>query len=172
MSRIRINKMIRQCIILLGLSLLASPLFSLPTDSREKIYIKADSSIYNYKTGFNIFEGNVKVDQGTTHITAEKLITKNDARHKISEAIAYGNDGLAHYWTLTKQAEPEIHAYAKVIKFYPSESNVTLEKQVEITQGENSFHGELIHYNSIDQTIIVPASKQGRSVIVYNPDKK
>ena len=171
MPPIRIKKIIRQWIILLGLSVLAAPLFALPSDSLEKVYIKADASIYNYKTGYNIFEGNVKVDQGTTHITAQKLITKSNAKHKISEAIAYGNDGLAHYWTLTKQAEPEIHAYAKVIKFYPGESNVTLEKQVKITQGENSFHGELIHYNSIDQTIIVPASKEGRSVIVYNPDK-
>ncbi len=144
---------------------------SLPSDSKQRIYIQANSSIYNYKTGFNVFEGNVKIDQGTTHITADKLVTKSGLKHKIIEAIAYGNQDLAHYWTLSKQSEPEIHAYAKVIKFYPIQSNVTLEKQVNVTQGENSFHGELIHYNSNDQTIIVPAANKGRAVIVYNPDK-
>lgn len=161
-------------LILLFLSLLllaTQPSLSLPSDSKQKVFIGADSSIYNYKTGFTTFEGNVQVDQGTTHITADKLTTKSDVGHKISEAIAYGTKGLAHYWTLSKPSEPEIHAYAKVIKFYPALSNVTLENQVNVTQGENSFHGELIHYNSNDQTIIVPASNKGRSVIVYNPDK-
>lgn len=143
---------------------------ALPSDSKMALHIKADSSIYNYKTGDNLFEGNVVIDQGTTHIRADKLITKSDLKHKLSEAIAYGDQALAHYWTLSKQNEPEIHAYAKVIKFYPAQSNVTLEKQVKVTQGENSFHGELIHYNSNDQTITVPASNKGRSVIVYNPD--
>lgn len=153
------------------LTLLISPHgLALPSDSRQALHIKADSSVYNYKTGFNIFEGNVIIDQGSTHITADRLITKSDIKHKISEAIAYGDQQLAHYWTLSKESEPEIHAYARVIKFYPIQSNVTLEKQVKVTQGENSFNGELIHYNSNDQTITVPASNKGRSVIVYNPE--
>lgn len=170
MSLIR-NKVISLTIASVLLLFVAQVSLSLPSDSKEKLFITADSSIYNYKTGFNVFEGNVQVDQGSTHITADKLITKSNSNHKLSEAVAYGKAQLAHYWTLTKQSEPQIHAYAKIIKFYPIESNVTLEQQVNVKQGENSFHGELIHYNSIDQTIIVPASNQGRSVIVYNPDK-
>lgn len=152
---------------------LSYPLLSsaLPTDKHEKVFIVADSTTYNYKTGMNIFEGHVKIDQGTTHITADKLITKSNPQHKIQEATAYGLEGLAHYWTLQKVNEPEVHARAKIIKFYPIESNVTLEQNVLVTQGENSFRGQLIHYNSNDQTIIVPATKNGRAVLVYNPDK-
>jgi lipopolysaccharide export system protein LptA len=170
MFRTFIKRFLNLFFLVLLSTLIASSSLALPSDSRQALHIKADSSIYNYNTGFNIFEGNVIIDQGTTHITADKLVTKSDLKHKISEAIAYGDQQLAHYWTLSKQSEPEIHAYAKVIKFYPAQSNVTLEKQVKVRQGENSFNGELIHYNSNDQTITVPASNKGRSVIVYNPE--
>lgn len=170
MFRTFIKRLLSLSFLALSTILVTQSGLALPSDSRQALHIKADSSIYNYKTGYNLFEGNVVIDQGTTHITADKLITKSDLKHKISEAIAYGDQQLAHYWTLSKQSEPEIHAYARVIKFYPSQSNVTLEKQVKVTQGENSFNGELIHYNSNDQTITVPASNKGRSVIVYNPE--
>lgn len=150
----------------------STSLWALETDSKEKLYIVSDSTIYNYKTGINIYEGHVKVDQGTSHITADKLITKNNSRHVMQEAIAYGYQELAHYWTIPKEGEKDVHAHAKVIKFYPITSNVTLEKNVIVTQGENSFKGELILYNKSDQTIIVPASQSGRAVLVYDPEKK
>lgn len=150
----------------------SSETFALEEDNKEKVYIVADSTLYNYKTGVNTFEGNVKVDQGTTHITADRLITKNNKQHKIREAIAYGIKTQAHYWTLPKVGDPEIHAHADIIKFYPQESNAVLEKNVVVTQGENIFQGQLILYNRNEQTITVPASNQGRSVLVYNPDKK
>lgn len=149
----------------------ALPAFAIKDDIKQKLHIIADSSIYNYKTGITIFEGNVKVDQGTTHITADKLTTKTNKNHKIQEAIAFGLKQPAHYWTLQKIGEPEMHAVANIIKFYPIDSNVTLEQNVVVTQGENSFQGQMILYNMGDETITVPASKNGRSVLVYNPDK-
>lgn len=143
---------------------------ALPTDKQEKVHIVSDTWTYNYKTGSSIFEGNVKVNQGTTHIRAERLTTKSNAQHQIQEAIAYGVKELAHYWTLPAVGDPEIHAIARIIKFYPITSNITLENEVTVTQGENSFQGQLIHYNMNDQTIAVPASKNGRAVVIYNPD--
>jgi lipopolysaccharide export system protein LptA len=149
------------------------PLISvgLPKDKSAPVHIIADSSIYNYKTGVNHFDGHVKVDQGTTHLTADRLITLNNDQHKMQMATAYGIGELAHYWTLPKVGDPEVHAHAKIIKFYPIESNVTLEQDVVVTQGENSFQGQLIHYNSNEQTITVPALDKSRAVLVYNPDK-
>lgn len=153
------------------LCIYSASIYALPSDNKEKVYIIADTTNYNYKTGVTQYDGHVKVDQGTTHITADRLITKNNNAHKMQEATAYGLTELAHYWTQPKQNEPEVHAHASIIRFYPSESNVTLEREVLVTQGENSFQGQLIHYNSIDQTITVPASKNGRAILVYNPDK-
>lgn len=173
MYQIRNGIIAHACIVFFGISIFIFPwlTFGLESDKKEKVYILADSGVYNFKTGIDIYEGNVKIDQGTTHITADRLITKKNDKHKIKEAVAYGITKLAHYWTLPNQKDPEIHAHAKIIKFYPIESKVTLEKNVLITQGENSFKGELIHYNRNDQTITVPATANARAVIVYNPEK-
>tara|TARA_R110000868_G_scaffold6389_10_gene36475 strand:+ start:1485 stop:1994 length:510 start_codon:yes stop_codon:yes gene_type:complete len=143
---------------------------SLKGDKKEKLHITADTTIYNYRNGMNYFEGHVLVDQGTTHLTADKLTTKANDKHQIQEAIAYGIEQLAHYWTTPKPGEPIVHAHAKIIKFYPLTMNTTLQGDVVMTQGENNFHGQLIHYNMGDQTIIVPETKNGRAVLVYNPD--
>lgn len=163
----------RRLPLLLFFIIIFNPLicFALDSDRKERVNVEADSVIYNYKTGLDVYEGNVKITQGTTHITADKLITKSNKDHRIKEATAFGLLTLAHYWTVPKMGDPELHARAKIIKFYPLESNVTLEQDVHVTQGENIFQGELIHYNSNDQTITVPALKNGRAVIVYNPEK-
>jgi len=146
------------------------PAHSLTADRKEKMHIKADATIYNYKKGMNYFEGHVQIDQGTTHVTADRLTTKLNDRHQIQEAIAYGAQELAHFWTAPKQDEPIVNAHAKVIKYYPQTLNATLQGDAYVTQGENNFQGQLIHYNMNDQTIIVPETKDGRAVLVYNPD--
>lgn len=159
------NKLVLLLLVIPPISCLA-----LEEDSKAPMYIVSDKSTYNYKNGTKTFEGHVKVDQGTTHLTADKLITKNNNENKMKEAIAYGLQENAHYWTVPKLGDKEVNALAKIIKVYPIDSNVVLENDVVITQGDNSFKGELIIYNRNDQTITVPESKQGRAVLVYNPD--
>ena len=156
--------------IILYLFFFNSITFALPEDHLQKIHIIADVWNYNYKTGVTIYEGNVQVDQGTTHITADRLITKCNNKHVIKEAIAYGLHKTAHYWTLPKPNDAIMHAYANVIKYYPLETNITLEQNVTVLQDKNSFQGQTILYNMNDQTITVPATENGRAVLVYNPD--
>jgi lipopolysaccharide export system protein LptA len=145
--------------------------FALPTDDTQVMQIVADSSQLNYKNRNNVYEGNVKIDQGTTHLAADRVTTQNNERHKLSEAIAYGTNQPAHYWTIPREGDKELHAYAKVIKFYPLKSTVILEGDVIVTQGENSFHGPSIIYNIKDQTVISPPTTQGRSTIIIEPNK-
>ena len=157
-------------LFLIGLSI-SSIALSLPQDKKELLHVAADSTIYNYKSGINVFEGNVKVDQGSTHITADKLTTKTNRQHDIQEMIAEGIKSPAHYWTTYEMGEPDIHAEANIIKFYPIDSNIILEKSVHMTQAENSFKGQMILYNSATKTITVPAAAKGRATLVYYPEK-
>lgn len=146
--------------------------FALKSDNIEKIYIMGDYAMLNYKTGIHTFEGHVKVDQGTTHVLADRIQTTNNHHHEIKEVTAYGLENLAHYWTLPKVGDAEIHAHAKIIKFYPLSSNATLEQHAIVIQGNNSFRGEQILYNMNDETITIPASKKGRAVLIYDPESK
>lgn len=144
--------------------------FALKTDNTKKIHIMGDYALLNYKTGIHTFEGHVKVDQGTTHVLADKIQTISNKFHKIKEVTAYGVQSLAHYWTLPKEGDLEIHAHAKIIKFYPENSNATLEQNAIVMQGNNSFRGDRVLYNMHDETITVPPSKGGKAVLIYDPD--
>lgn len=145
---------------------------ALPEDSTKTMHIISDSSTFNYKTGSNVYEGNVKIDQGSTHLTADRVTTANGDNHKMKEAIAYGlNNKLAEYTTLPKPGDPILHAKAKTIKFYPPTSMVVLEGNVIVTQGKNSFEGPVIIYNMKDQTVTAPASKTGRATVVIEPSQ-
>jgi lipopolysaccharide export system protein LptA len=145
---------------------------AMPEDNSKSMHIRADSTLLNYKSGFNSYEGNVKVTQGETHLDADRVTTQNNDRHKIAEAIAYGTKNLAHYWTVPRKGDPEFHAEARVIKFYPIKSTVVLEGDVAVHQGENSFHGPIIVYNMKDETIQVPPSDKGPATIVIQPTTK
>lgn len=155
---------------ILSFLLLLCPLaaLALPDDDKQMMHIEANSSSFDYKNGVNTYEGKVKIDQGSTHLSADKLVTHNNDKHKLSEAIAYGFDNFAEYTTKTKPEDPELHARAKVIKYYPIEGKVELEGDVLVTQGENSFNGPVIIYNIKDQVVNAPASNNGRAIIVID----
>ncbi len=146
-------------------------LLALPGDDQKIMHIVSDASTFNYKTGTNIYEGNVKIDQGTTHLTADRVVTTKNSKHKFDEAIAYGFTQLAEYTTLPKDGDAILHAKAKVIKFYPATSMVFLEGDVIVTQGKNSFQGAAITYNMKDQIVMAPPSKTGRATIIIDPNQ-
>ncbi len=146
--------------------LLPSHLSALASDQQALMYIAADSSQYNYKTRETCFEGAVKIDQGTTHLEADRVITKRNAHNKIQEALVFGIQQPAHYWTFPKKGEKMLHAHAKLMRFYPLESHLVLEGEVRVTQGENRFQGQIIVYNIKSQTITVPPTKNSRATFV------
>lgn len=145
--------------------------FALPNDSEKNMHITANSTLLNYKTGFNTYEGDVKIDQGETRLTADRITTQRNNNHKMEEAIAYGTKTLAHYWTIPREGDDVFHAKAKIIKFYPLKSLVILEGDVVVNQGNNSFQGPEIIYNIKDQTVVSPPTKKGRSTIIIEQTK-
>lgn len=161
--------MFRQLIKLISLLLYAGMVFALPDDTNKPLEITADTSLINYKTGINTYLGNVKINQGSSQVLADKVITKTDNKHKIIEATAYGLNKLAEYTTIPKQGDDLLDAKADVITFYPPTSTAVLTGHVIVTQGENNFHGPIIVYNIKDQVVTVPPSQNGQATIIIDP---
>ena len=162
---------IKRLLTAILLLLLASSLAALPEDHKTLMHIISDGSQYNYKMGETWFEGHVKIDQGSTHLEADRVITKRNAQNKIREALAFGLQQPAHYWTYPKKGEKMLHAYAKLMKLYPLESRIVLEGDVRVFQGENHFQGQIIVYNIKLQTITVPPTRNSRATFVIETDK-
>lgn len=152
--------------------LLCQSASALKSDTKKKVFIMSDFALLNYKTGIHTFTGHVLVDQGATHVSADKIQTISSKQHQIKQVTAYGLETLAHYWTIPKAGDSEIHARAKIIKFFPTSSNAILEKNAIVTQGNNSFRGDRILYDMHEETITVPASQHGKAVLIYDPNEK
>ncbi|MCD6038903.1 MAG: lptA [Gammaproteobacteria bacterium] len=155
------------------ISLLSMPilLFALPEDREQSFKIVANSSTFNYKTGMDTYEGNIKVDQGTSHLTADRLVTQKNKQHKMILATATGINKRAEYTTIPRKGDAVLIAKANIIKFYPPLSTVILEENVVVTQKKNSFYGSRIVYNMKDQIVTAPASQKGGATILIEPEQ-
>ncbi|MFC3907657.1 lipopolysaccharide transport periplasmic protein LptA [Legionella dresdenensis] len=146
---------------------------ALPEDRQQIAQLSADNADLNQQLHQGEYTGNVQFDQGTTHLRAEKAITKGNEQNKLTYAVAYGNkENPAHFWTKTAADKPELHAYAQEIKYYPEKNLVELVGDARVIQGENSFSAPKISYNTLKQHIVSESSATARTVIIFHPEKK
>jgi len=140
---------------------------------QAKMYIGADSAKIDKLTGDSIYEGHVKIDRGTTHVTADKLTVKS-ADGKAVLLTAYGNpQQLAHYQTKTSVDKPVLDAYALVINYYPPQRIVELIGQAKVTQGNNQINGPHLQYD-LNKKILVAikdnTNNSDRTSFVLDPN--
>lgn len=150
-SRTRHCKSRLQPMALALLMLLVTPLASaLPGDREQAIRISADSALRDEKEGFTVYTGNVKLQQGSLRISADKVTVHHrvDAAERI---VAEGNP--AH---LQEQPEPDkglLHARARVIEYFNSEERVQLRRQASIEQDGSLVTGDSIDYFIAEQRV-------------------
>lgn len=118
--------------------------FALPTDSKQPIHISADSAEISEPKGVATYTGNVELEQGSLHVTADKLTihTKNG---EVTLITAAGKRARFHQ-------QPEVDAApvqggARSISYFTNEQKVVLEGDAELKQAEDSFRGERIEYD-------------------------
>ena len=153
----------------------SSAAFALKSDENVPAYISAESAEMDRSTGEGIYRHEVKIDQGTTHITGEIVTTHNDKNNKIDEAVVNGNaSSQAHYWTLPEADKPELHARADVIRFYPQKQLVLLIGNASVAQGNNIIKSPRIEYDIEKQLLKSnqePGKASARTTIIINPNE-
>ena len=94
--------------------------------------ITADSGTFNQKTGIGTLEGHVKVDQGNTHLRANKVLIYQNKKHGINKLIAIGNP--AKYSAIPKGSNNPVFAQSKTIEYNPTTQQVTMKGKIVIQQ--------------------------------------
>jgi lipopolysaccharide export system protein LptA len=131
---------------------------ALPDDSQQPIHITADQALRNEKEGITIYNGHVELEQGSLHITADK-ITIYSIEEEADKIIAKGKPAL-----LRQQPELEkglIQARANVIEYYKKEARVHLKQDARIEQDGSLVTGETIDY-FIDEQLVKAGSNRTR----------
>lgn len=158
------------CVLLL---LLTSSCFALPEDKNEVINVRANSADLNQEKHMGKYIGSVELDQGSTHVRAAEAITEGNEKNELIKAVAKGNEKeQAHYWALTAQDKPPMHAYADNIYYYPERHLIELVGNAKVEQGTDSFSAPKISYDTEHQHVITQSDGKNRTVIIIHPEKK
>ncbi len=165
------NKHLRKLAgLLLTAWLLGGPaaVFALETDQGQPIRITADQALRDEKKGVTVYKGNVRLDQGSLHIEADRISVFHD-REEADRVLAKGSPAR-----LQQQPEPEkgpMHARARTIEYLRSVGRVLLKGEAFIEQDGSTVTGETIEYFIDDQRVIADSdqSVEGSRVEVVIP---
>lgn len=156
-------------ILFCNLFLFINNAYPLPTDKQQPMHIASNFAHWDGNANTTTLIGNVIITQGTTTVTADKLVLYSDKQNQIKQAIATGN--LASYTTTTDITKPKLHAEAQSIQYFPPTGEIILIGQAHVQQGDNTVTAPRLEYNMNAQTVVAPATQNGRTTIVIQPQQ-
>ncbi len=122
---------------------LSNPGFALPGDREQAIHISADKALRDEKKGLTVYSGNVVLDQGSLHISADR-ITVYRIVEEGDKIVATGQP--ARVQQQPNPGEELMRAHADVIEYYKSEDRLRLQSNAQIAQGGSTVKGQTIDY--------------------------
>ena len=146
-------------------------------DAKQPITISAETVSVNRSTGEGIYQHDVKIDQGSTHIRGEKVTTNNDGHNKLAKITIEGQRlKKASYETQMDANKPVLIASANIIYYFPQKNYVILTGDANIVQGDNSIQGEHIEYDIKAQRMRATAvennkGEKTRTTLIIKPEQ-
>ncbi|HEB97388.1 MAG TPA: lipopolysaccharide transport periplasmic protein LptA [Sedimenticola thiotaurini] len=132
---------------------------ALPEDSRQPITMEADGVEIDDGTGVSVYEGNVVVDQGSIHLTADRVVVTrkpNGANH----IVASGNPTTFRQRVEGKR-EP-IRGRSRKAEYDTDSEVVILIGDAVVTQGKDSFASDRIVYDRVRGQVRAGARAKGK----------
>lgn len=148
---------------------------ALSSDRDQNIRVQADSAVVDDKSGMSTYRGNVVVDQGTLHITADEvqIISKQNEVVKVVASTDLNSSHLAHYQQMPDNSKQLVEADARQITWFVKERQLELEGDASLRQThDTSFSGALIHYDANKGTVNAESGKQVPVETIFKPTKK
>src|SRR5436190_11994886 len=160
----KINKGYLLCLII---SILSSFAYAQPKNLVQTIYFESDSLSYNSEKKLGIYQGHIKLTQGTGVLTADYATSYSDQMGQITKVVAIGNP--ARYRALIFPNQPKLIATGNTIYYYPQKDWLEAVGNAEIIQGKNHFKGPQVNYDFKKKTVGSPISKVGHTQILIAP---
>lgn len=151
--------------------LISQTSFALPEDRQQPLQLKAGIADINQATHIGTYTHDVALDQGSTHLRADSAITEVGVKNQLIKAIANGNThDPAHFWTLIDPQKLPLHAYAKIIRYFPERHLIQLEGNARVVQGLDSFSAPKISYDTLHQHIFSQSKGEPQTIILIHPE--
>ena len=143
---------------------------ALPSDKKETLNAVAAYSHADLKQHIVTHEGNVVATQGSTTLTGDKVVLYMNDKNELIKAIAYGKP--ATYRTLTATDKPEFYADGDEIHYLIDQELILLIGNAHVRQGNNTYAGARLEYQTEKEIVISPKSPEGRASMVIYPKPK
>ena len=123
---------------------------ALPDDRDQAIYIQSDRAERDERKGTTVYSGDVEIDQGSLHISAER-VTIRSSDEEVSEIVATGSPAKMHQKPAADR-EP-VYARARTIQYDVIGEILTLVEKATVTQEGSTVTGEQIVYYIKEQRV-------------------
>ncbi len=136
-------------------------------DTQQIINVDADTLQFNNETQIGIYQGHIKLTQGTRVLTADYATSYSNKEGQIVKIIAIGHP--ACYRALVFHKQPKLIATGNTIYYYPLKDWLKAVGDAQIIQGQNHFQGPQINYDFKKKTVSSPLSTKGHTQILLAP---
>lgn len=144
---------------------------ALPEDKDAPVEIEADSGDLDQATNRTIYQGNVKITQGTMELLADKVVVQYKGS-KPHEIIATGRP--ARFKQLPARGKEWIKGSGRRIVYRIHSDEVVLSGGAELLQNRDSFRSDRIVYDRKAGRLKAGAAAGGKSrvKVIVHPDRK
>ena len=133
---------------------------ALSTDKELPLTITADAAELDDKAGRAVYRGNVRIAQGTLSITGEMMVLER-RDGEVYSVIITGEP--ATYRQQPDGGGDDVVAEARMLKIYPQENMVRLERDAKVSRQGRVFAGAVIEYNNKEDIIRAYGDGKGDS---------
>lgn len=170
MQNMSINKLIQTTCysIIFNFIWFASICWALESDRHQPVHIESEHAKADYKSGYTVYSGNVRLKQGSLIIEADEItIYRGDAG--VSEVIAEGQP--AHLQQQPEINKAPIQARANIIHYKVNKEILELQDDVFIELEESTHQGDRYEYHLQTQVLNASGVKKGRVKVTFLPTK-
>lgn len=155
---------------LIGWLLLCLPfgIQALSTDRDQPIQVEADELIIDEKSRFSTYRGNVRLQQGSLHITAEQIVFEFDQQNNLQRLVITGKP--ATFRQINEQQQ-EVSGAADQLDFNLLKNTMDLLGNARFVSGQDIIESEQIRLDLDGSTLQagVNAAGQGRVRMLIQP---
>lgn len=143
--------------------------YALEKDKTQPIYIEANQVDMAEKSGISTYSGNVKLEQGSIKINADSITVYTQDK-KLQRIIATGAPAL--FSQQPDKNSNEVIASAQLVEYSSIHGKLILSGDAKMKQGANSFSGNKIEYDTINDVLSAKSSKNRNQRVkaVIQPD--
>jgi lipopolysaccharide export system protein LptA len=142
----------------LALCLAAGPATAERGDRDKPINLEADRVTVDDAKQVAVFEGNVRLTQGTLTIRADKVVVRED-KDGYQHATAYGQP--AHLRQKRDGVDEWVDGWGERMEYDSRTEQIEFHTQARIVRGRDEVRGNFISYNSVTEFFQADGAKGG-----------